>query len=69
MNINLDGYNFMHRDSKTNARCVGIYIKNSNEYEMIKQINLDLNDPQNLRVKLEIMKNPYIVEALYRHPV
>ena len=48
VNINLDGSNFMHNDSKTNATGVGIYIKDNIEYEIIKQINLDLNDTKNL---------------------
>ena len=56
VNINLDGSNFMHNDSKTNATGVGIYIKDNIEYEIIKQINLDLNDTKNLWVKLEINK-------------
>ena len=39
VNINLDGYNFMHSDSKTNAGGAGIYIKDSIEYEIVRQIN------------------------------
>ena len=38
----------MHNDSKTNAGGVGIYIKDHIEYEIVKQINLDFNDTENL---------------------
>ena len=59
----------MHSYSKTNAEGVEIYIKDSIEYEIVKQINLDLNDTENLWVKLEINNKRFIIEAVHRHSV
>ena len=68
-NINLDGYNFMRSDSKTNPGGEGIYIKDGIEYEIIKQIKLDLNGAENLSVKLEINNKSFIIRCVYRHLV
>ena len=68
-NINLDGYNFMRSDSKTNPGGEGIYIKDGIEYEIIKQIKLDLNGAENLSVKLEINNKRFIIRCVYRHLV
>ena len=70
VSINLDSYNLMHIDSKTNAGGVGIYIQDSIEYEIVKQIKLDFKDTENLWVKLEINNKRFIIlGAAYRHPV
>ena len=57
------------QNSKTNAGGVGIYIEDNFEYEIIKKINLDLNNTENLWVKLEINKKRFIIGAVYCHPV
>ena len=54
----------MHRDRKTYAEGVRIYIKDNIEFQIVKQINLDLNDTENLWVKSEINNKGFVIRAV-----
>ena len=66
-NINLNGYNFIHRDSITNAGGVGIYIKNSIVFNT-KEFSFNLHGVEDLWIETTINKKLYIIGVIYRHP-
>ena len=68
-NIELDGYQFIHRNSHTSAGGVGIYVKSSISYNLKPTINIDLSSVENLWIEIEINKKKLIVGVVYRHPV
>ena len=68
-NIELDGHQFIHRNSHTFAGDVGIYVKSSISYNMKTNINIDLSLIENLWIEIEINKKKLIVGVVYRHPV
>ena len=47
-NIELDGYQFIHRNRHTSAGDVGIYVKSSISYNLKPTINIDLSSVENL---------------------
>ena len=57
-NIELDGYQFIHRNSHrpTSAGGVGIYVKSSISYNLKPTINIDLSSVENLWIEIEINK-------------
>ena len=55
-NIELDGYQFIHRNSQTFAGGVGIYGKSSVSYNLKPTINIDLSSVENLWIEIEINK-------------
>ena len=55
-NIELNGYQFIHRNSHTFVGGVGIYVKSSISYNMKPTINIDLSSVENLWIKIEINK-------------
>ena len=68
-NIELDGYQFIHRNSHTSAGGVGIYVKSSISYNLKPTININLSSVENLWIEIEINKKKLIVGVVYRHPV
>ena len=67
-NIELDGYEFIHRNSHTFAGGVVICVKSSVSYNMKLNINIDLSLVENLWIEIEIKKK-LTVGIVYRHPV
>ena len=55
-NIELDGYQFIHRNSHTFAGCVGIHVKSSISFNMKFTINIGLSSVENLWIEIEINK-------------
>ena len=55
-NIELDGYQFIYRNSHTSAGGVGIYVKSSISYNLKPTINIDLSSVENLWIEIEINK-------------
>ena len=55
-NIEVDGYQFIHRNSHTSAGGVGIYVKSSISYNLKPTINIDLSSVENLWIEIEINK-------------
>ena len=53
-NIELDGYQFIRRNSHTFAGGVGIYVKSSISYNLKPTINIDLSSVENLWIETEI---------------
>ena len=68
-NIELDGYQFIHRNSHASAGGVGIYVKSSISYNLKPTINIDLSSVENLLIEIEINKKKLIVGVVYRYPV
>ena len=68
-NIELDGYQFIHRNSHTFAGGVGISVKSSISYNIKPTINIDLSSVENLWIEIEINKKKLIVGIVYRHLV
>ena len=68
-NIELDDYQFIHRNSHMFAGSVGIYVKSSISYNMKLDINIDLSLVENLWIEIEINKKKLIVGIVYCHAV
>ena len=67
-NIGINGYNFIHSDSDSQAGGVGRYIKNSISYKIIDELDLKLNFVENIWIEVETNKKSIAVEVVYRHP-
>jgi len=68
-NINLNGYTFIHKDSKTCAGGVGLYLKNNISYSMNQCSNNKLTDAEHLWVNIETKEGIVVIGVVYRHPV
>ena len=55
-NIELNRYQFIHRDSRTFAGRVGIYVKSSISYDMKPNISIELPSVESLWIEIEINK-------------
>ena len=67
-NIEINGYNFIHSDSETNAGGVGMYIKKSISYKIEEELNLNLCSVENIWIQIQNDTSRTIVGAVYRHP-
>ena len=67
-NIGINGYNFIHSDSDSQAGGVGLYIKNSIKYKIIDELDLNLNFAENIWIEFETNKKLIVVGVVYRHP-
>ena len=67
-NIGINGYNFIHSDSDSQAGGVGLYIKNSILYKIIDELDLKLNFVENIWIEVEANKKSIAVGVVYRHP-
>ena len=67
-NIGINGYNFIHSDSDSQAGGVGLYIKNSITYKVIDELYLNLNFAENIWIEVETNKKSIVVGVVYRHP-
>ena len=67
-NINLQGYNFIHNDSKTSAGGVGLYINKLLVYSSRNDLRLNLDRVEDLWIEITVNSKPYVVGVIYRHP-
>ena len=67
-NIELDGYQFIHRDSVTSAGGVGLYRSNSLVFSVNPCSNLRLSSAEHLWVNLKTNQGIVVVGVVYRHP-
>ena len=65
LNCFLDGYGFEQCNSKKQAGGVGLFIKNSLNYEVIKDFNLNVEGCKELWVKISLGKAEALVAVLY----
>ena len=66
--LQLDGYDFLQKDSSTNAGGVGLFISKSLNYEVIEHYHLHNNDCEELWVKIKMRNKVKIFGVIYRHP-
>jgi len=66
-NIDLDGYNFVHTDSKTCAGGVGLYIKDTLKYSVNQCSNHRLTYAGHLWVDIQADKGPMTIGVVYKH--
>ena len=64
----LEGYNFIHEGTDTNAGGVGIFIKDSITYTVCNNLKMDIPGCEDLWIKVNHKKFNCIVGAVYRHP-
>ena len=69
MNINLEGYNFIHEPTLSNAGGVGFYVKNEINYIMRNDLSKSTLDFEMLWIEIiRPMKQNIICGVVYRHP-
>ena len=66
-NIGMNGYNFTHSDSDSQAGGVGLYIKDSITYKIIDELDLNLNFAENICIEVKTNKKSIAVGVVYRH--
>ena len=69
-NVNIDGYLFMHKPSPTQARSVGIYVRNDIRVKRNNYFDLNLEGCEDLWIDVELncAKSHYLYGVIYRHP-
>ena len=67
-NIELYGYQFIHRDSITSAGGMGLFISNSLVHSVNPCSNLRLFNAEHLWVDLKTNQGIVVVGVVYRHP-
>ena len=55
VNIDFEGYNFIHSDSSSGAGGVGLYIKNFLTFTLKKELDLNINSVENIWIKLKLL--------------
>ena len=69
-NVELKGYNFIHRDSITAAGGVGLYILKSLSYSVNHSLsNFALPNAEHLWIDIQTSKTSIVIGVIYRHPV
>ena len=70
LNVNIDGYSFMHKPFPTQAVGVGIYVRNDIRVKRNDYFDLNLKDCEDLWIDVELncSKNQYFFGVIYRHP-
>ena len=71
VNIDIEGYNFIHSDSSSRAGGVGLYIKDSITFTLKEELDLNINSVENIWIQIETSDNkkPITIGVVYRHPV
>ena len=70
VDVNIDGYDFHHKETPTQCGGAAIYIRSDHEYEILKQLTAAHNNISE-SVFLEIKnknKNNLVIGCIYRHP-
>ena len=70
LNVNIDGYSFMHKPFPTQAGDVGIYVRNDIRVKRNDYFDLNLEGCEDLWIDVELncSKNQYFFRVIYRHP-
>ena len=70
LNVNIDGYLFVHKRSPTQAGGVGIYVRSDIRVKCNDYFDLNLKGCEDLwmDVELNCSKNNYLFGVIYRHP-
>ena len=65
----VEGYNFFHEGTNTNAGGVGIFIKDNISYSLCNNLKMNIPNCEDLWIKLNHKnQNNCIVGTIYRHP-
>ena len=68
-NVSLEGFDFVHHNSLTNARDVGLYIKQGINFNLITKPNLNIEGCEDIWIDVKMDNNKKVViGAIYRHP-
>ena len=67
INIELEGYEFVHCDSSFKSESVGFYIKKAITYKLKHNINLNLANVKDLWIEVLTKTGPTAIEVIYRH--
>ena len=70
VNIELEGYRFLHTPTVFNAGGVGVYYNENLKTQLLPSLNIDFHECEQLWVKLyDILPNgrPIVIGTLYRH--
>ena len=59
--IDINGYNFIHSDSNSQAGSVGLYIKNFITCKIIDELDLNLNFAENIWIAVETNKKSIVL--------
>ena len=57
VNIDIEGYNFIHSDSSSKAGDVGLYIKDFLTFTLKEEIDLNINLVENIWIQIETSDN------------
>ena len=68
VNVDINGYDFIHCNSTTKADGIGIYIKKSLPYKQKSDINIKLSFVENIWIEVKAATGPIVVGVIYRHP-
>ena len=68
VNVDINGYDFIHCNSTTKAGGVRIYIKKTLPYEKKSDINIKLSFVENIWIEVKAATGPIVVGVIYRHP-
>ena len=67
-NITIPHYNFLRKDSPTNAGGVGLYIKDTLKFRLRPDLSLKLSHCEDLWVQIKCKTTDIILAVIYRHP-
>jgi len=65
-NVNLQGYKFIHVDTRKNAGGVGLYVKNCIDFTVLNKLQIKNCDCETLWIEIKLNNQKYGV--IYRHP-
>ena len=68
VNVDITGYDFIHRASITKTGGVGFYIKQNLFYKQKSDININLNFVENMWIEVKTSNGPLVIGVIYRHP-
>ena len=69
-NISITNYCFLRNDSPSHAGRVGIYIKESFEFRIRKELSLNISNCEDLWIEIETNQpnKAFVCAVVYRHP-
>ena len=67
VNVDITGYDFIHRVSITKAGGVGFYIKQNLFYKQKSDISINSNFVENMWIEVKTNNGPLVIGVIYRH--
>ena len=64
----LEGYNFIPENSNTNAGQIGMFIKDTINYNVVHYFDLPVDGCEEIWVKINLNNIKKIIGVVYRHP-